>query len=211
MQKARRFTKWIALAVLASLVPAWAQTSGEDGLGGKFIIQDNDNEPVIQLRLGAPQPGRSQEAYLRVYGSGTVRVVKPGNDRNAETTARIAKDEVKDLVSLLSQKRVMLFDEDSVRDIIENIENDRDQRGRTPEEQEAELHAGSMKTIIDISLSSYQPPGSERPIRNYRKTIEWDSVQSDARKYPSIQAIQYLAEAVNTLIDVGAKPTSKNR
>ena len=55
-----------------------------------------------------------------------------------------------------------------------------------------------------MNLESNRAPGSTRTTSNFRKQVSWTGLGAGPPKYPSIQAIQYLSEAVNELIEVAA-------
>lgn len=169
-----------------------------------FVVQNNDTVPVIQLYLSTRPQGRVLETpYLRIYGNGTLRVQRPGANRSSDRS--IDREQINKLVAMLSRKGLMDFDEAAALAIKERLQIEASSRPPTTEEEAAEVYFDDTTTVIEINLETYTPVGSRRDIHNFHKRISWEGLSSDARKYPSFRAVQYLSEAVNDLVEASAK------
>ena len=178
--------------------------TGPDLSRAEWVIQNNETMPVVQVYLNPVSSGRAQEApYLRVFGNGSVRIQERGRSQTLQ--ARIEREMVSKLVEMMAEKGIMEFDEEAALATKSAIDSHRNSAGMTPQQQAAMIYEDDSNTVIEINLESYTPPGSFRGINNFHKRVSWKGLDGDARKYPSIQAIQHLSETVNELIKMASK------
>jgi hypothetical protein len=183
----------LALGVLASVLLAMAQNHKLSQAW--FDYARDEDTIVIQLRrdiamIDEPDP----IPLLRVYGNGWVQVHFPKYMKRAgDYGLQLTEAEMTALLSSLAAKGLIHFDQQETHQL----------RLRAMQQQgtPTRVHRSDEDvTFIEIRLDSYQPADASMPIQhNVRQTIAWSALRSDAQRYPSVEAIQNLAAAVEEL------------
>jgi len=192
---------WYSIVFTALVLPGLAQVQGEDAYGAIFSFQTGAETPVIEMDrdIGLRVQG-STTPFLRIFADGTVLIHYPVFRKNAgDYELRISEQEVADLLASLSEKGVLSFDEQSVKQekaLQERIlQESRAQNGQPVLFERSD----ETLTIIKITLDSYQAADSSQPVLEFQKRTAWSGIAWDAKQYPGLKAVQDLAMAVDVL------------
>jgi len=188
-----------ALTTLFYCAHGVSQNIPDDPSASKAIFEYS-NDPrtiVVSYTHVLGEIGNSDKGpSLRIYADGHMVVRYPAYMKKAgEYTLELTQVEMHRLLRSLVDKKVMEFDPQAIR-------RSKHEAKAAKEDKPTTLHGVSdaPTTVIEIRLSRYISPGSFAQEKlNIDKKISWHGLNSDAKKYPNIKAIQNLHAAKQDL------------
>lgn len=148
-----------------------------------------------------PDPGPS----VRVYGDGRVVIHVPRYMKNAgDFQVQLSEAEMDAVMSSLGSTEVLAFDPAAVR----RAKDDSLRLNRGGAASEAVLVADTDPSITTIEVRVRPAAAAGAPARpaEVRKKISWTGVESDAKRFPDVPAIQKLAAAKKRLDGLRERP-----
>lgn len=199
----RRYTGWRALAAAAVALSAgtalWAGAvmqgrvqAGSTVPGAPRIeLASDPGIVVIHLREEIGEMRSPDQPWMKVYADGRVERHLPHYMKNAgDWVGSISPERLERLAVHMAGAGLVEFDSQAVRGAKEAAE-----RGS------GVLYNASDTSVITIEVrfDGYQPAGSLAMSHDVRKSVSWDGLRSDTRRFTQIAPIQELGAAFSRL------------
>jgi len=160
-------------------------------------MYSDPGEVVLSLRETIGEMESHDQPWMNVYADGTVERHLPFYMKDAgDWTGKISLVELAALARAVAGAGLVEFDGGAVR----------------AEKLQAERSAGSLTYVSDTSLieirvrlAGYQQAGSLVMQRDVDRTVAWNGLRNDERRFPGIPAIQGLGTAFRRLDDLAGR------
>jgi len=202
-------TFWPATLLLAAPVKSAIDTATVAVSAGLhsagFRLPQNTSQPIVEYRQSLPLLGKmATQPVMKVFADGRVQVHKPMFMKQpGDYEYTLSPAELLALIQGLIKDGMVDFDETKVMRARQAAEDARRKRGELYAVSDAEI------TTIQLNLDSYQSSIFAPVQAVINKQLRWQNLETDARRFRGITALQGLEHAVQTLNGLRQHPAMR--
>ncbi len=190
-----------AALVILVLGAGLATAAGPGAPSGRFELSSDPDRVVVSLSERFGEIEAADHPWMRIYADGRVVRHRPSYMKHpGDHIGQISPLELERLLDSLAGKGIMEFDGRAAA-----------ASKREAEQNRSQLYFSSDPSLIEIAvqLDSYKPAGSLTAKRDFHKTISWQGLRHDAKRFPEIAELQNLAAAFRQLNELAARIESE--